>query len=552
MIYQTLTILKNTVRLSLVLLASAAFVGCSPEQGSLTTDDGLVLGAVEGNLTVYKGIPYAAPPVGSLRWRPPQPVTKWESILQATTFGPVCPQNVKQTSPAWQAQTITQRTMSEDCLTLNIWAPIDHGSAPLPVMVYIHGGNYRAGAGSYPVYDGSALANEGVVLVTLNYRLGFLGRFAHPAMSRLQQSEPLANYGLMDQIAALEWVKRNIGGFGGDPDNVTIFGHSAGGVSVNALMISPSAQGLFNKAIAQGSAVGVDQTRFLSRPGLPGALEASMEDLGQNFARHFKIDGEDRDLVSALRALPVEDILLYQLRAPETLNPVVDGKVIPDSIAVLFSKGKQHNVPYIAGANSWEWNQIAVGPPQLHEFLAEAFLGGFSNEELSIYDGLSRVEASRRWFAEGMFLTSTRYLAKQMAQVSAPTYLYRYTYVQENLRGNIPGAPHGAEVAFLYDTVRNHPELQRPREVPLTNSDLAMGDLVRGYWVQFAKTGDPNGGERPFWPAYELESDLTMELGVKIGPRKGLNKDILDFHESNALARRAVLEVQKKQAPSGP
>ncbi len=542
--HKTLTVLRDIAKFGAVLLGALAVFGCSPEDGSVATENGRVFGVVEGALTVYRGIPYAAPPLGVLRWRPPEPGAKWEGVRQATKFGPVCPQNVKSTTPAWLKETIAEQTMSEDCLTLNIWAPLAQGPEPFPVMVYIHGGNYRAGAGSYPVYDGAALANEGVVLVTINYRIGFLGRFAHPAMSRLQGQEPLANYGLMDQVAALEWVKRNIKEFGGDPDNVTIFGHSAGGVSVNALMVSPSSKGLFHKAIAQGSAVGVDHTRFLSKRGLPGGVEQSMEGLGEKFARHFKIEGEDQDIAAAMRALPVEDILAYQLRAPDTLNPVVDGIVIPDSIAVLFSKGKQHNVPYLAGNNSWEWNQIAIGPPQLHEFLAEAFLSGLSDEQLSVYDGLSRVEMSRRWFAEGMFLTSTRYLAKQMAHVSAPAYLFRYTYVQENLRGEIPGAPHGAEVAFLFDSVRDRPELQRPREVPLTDSDLAMGELVRGYWVSFAKTGDPNGGGRPFWPVYEPSSDVTMELGVQVAPRKGMSSDILEFHESNLLKRRAQLDAQ--------
>jgi para-nitrobenzyl esterase len=259
--------------------------------------------------------------------------------------------------------------------------------------------------------------------------------------------------------------------------------------------------------------------------------------MGQLLAKHFQIDGDDGAVTAALRSLSPEDIIRYQLRAQATLNPAVDGRILPDRITAMFARGQQHDVPYLAGANSWEWDQIATGPPALHKLLADAFLAGLSAEDLSIYGDLDRITQSRRWFAEGMFLTSTRYLAKQMAMVSSPAYLYHYTYIQQNLRGEIPGAPHGAEVAFLFGTVEKHPEYQRPKEVKLTRRDLEMGAMLRDYWIQFARTGDPNGSGRPAWPAYTASSDLTMVFDDAPGPRPGVNKEILDFHESRALYR---------------
>ena len=429
--------------------------------------------------------------------------------------------------------------MSEDCLSLNVWAP-DRRRRPLPVMVYLHGGNMQFGAGSLPVYDGRYLAEQGFVIVTLNYRVGFLGRFAHPALTATQPDEPLVNYGLMDQIAALEWVQRNIAAFGGDPGNVTLFGHSAGGVAVNFLMIAPAAKGLFHRAIAQGSGVLLDRTREAFVRGPAGAVGPSSEELGLDLAQHFDLAGDDSTLAIKLRSLSAKEILDYQGGFQISFNPAVDGVVVPEHIAVAFEKGLQHDVPYIGGANSWEWNQITVGVPLVAQwFMAGAFLEGLSDEDLAIFDDQwTRVGRSHRWFAEGLFLTSTRYLVKQMSRVSSPAWQYHVTYVQENLRGEVPGAAHGMEVPFLFGRLRAHPEYQRPENVPLTAADFAWGDMLRAYWLNFARDGNPNGPGLPEWPEYEADTDWTMELGQDIGPRQGLYRDSLDFLERRALARR--------------
>jgi len=511
-------------------------------------DSGELAGVVQDGIEVYRGIPYAAPPVGDLRWRPPRPVAPWAGTRDASNFGHACPQ-VTGMYPAWVDRHLDEIGIDEDCLVLNVWAPVERGDGRLPVMFYMHGGNMQFGVGSMPMYDGGILAAEGVVVVVINYRIGYLGRFAHPAMTRLQAGEPLANYGVFDQIAALEWVQKNIASFGGDPDDVTIFGHSAGGVSVNALMTTPQSAGLFHKAIAQGSGILLDNTQHAFERGIPGPAGSSREDVGVDFVEHFQIEASsDEELLSALRALPWEPIVEYQQTKKIPFNPVVDGTVVADHVARVFERGEQHDVPYIGGANSWEWNQIDDIPLIGKWFLGGAMIEGLSDEDLAVFDDQwTRIGISQRWFAEGLFLTSTRYLGKQMANVSSPAFLYHITYVQTNLRGTIPGAVHGIELPFMFGTVREHPEFQRPKRTPpnvLTDEDLAWGDQLRAYWLNFARTGDPNGPGLPEWPEYEPDTDLTMVLGEITAPQQGLHRETLDYLEERALIRRREFEAQ--------
>jgi para-nitrobenzyl esterase len=538
--------------ISSVILVGASLLAVSDVRAqdvrpTVKIEQGALAGVLDDGIAIYRGIPFAAAPVGELRWRPPQPPPGWDGVRVADKFGTMCPQTPRDSYPQWLKDHFAAVGMNEDCLTLNVWTPADRGNVALPVMFYIHGGNMKFGSGSYPLYDGSVLAREGIVLVTINYRVGFLGRFAHPAMTRMQSGELQVNYGLMDQIAALEWVQRNIGAFGGDPNNVTIFGHSAGGVSVNNLMVTPQSKGLFQKAIAQGSAISIDWQRHAFERGLPGPMAPSWEDVGLDFVGHFEIDGTDEEILTALRALPIEPMLVYQKGLMIGFNPAVDGKLIPDEVARLFEQGRQHDVPYIAGANSWEWNQIDNIPLIGKWFLATGFLEGLSTEDLSVFDDQwTRIGVSQRWFAEGLFLTSTRYLGKQMSTVASPAYLYHVTFVPENLQGEVPGAAHGVEVPFIFGHVRARPEYHRPEVVPLTDEDLAWGDTVRGYWISFAKTGNPNGGGRPEWLKYQSESDWMLDLGTEIVSRQGMNKETLDFLEERALSRRADFENSRR------
>jgi para-nitrobenzyl esterase len=507
--------------------------------------EGALLGSFEDGVRVFRGIPYAAPPIGELRWRPPQQVAPWEGVRDATRNGHACPQPLGK-YPAWADAALQSAGLDEDCLTLNIWVP--DGADNLPVMFYMHGGNMQFGSNVMPLYNGKVLAPAGVVVVFVNYRLGYLGRFGHPALTKTQSGEPLVNYGLFDQIAALEWVQRNIDSFGGDPDNVTIFGHSAGGVSVNVLMTTPQSQGLFHKAIAQGSGILLDRNQHAFERLPRGLIGMSSEGIGVQFAEHFEITGGSaEELATQLREVPWPAIIEYQNSSQRPFNPVVDGVVVTDHVAQVFERGEQHDVPYIGGANSWEWNQIADVPLIGKWFLGGALIEGLSDEDLAAFDDQwTRIGLSQRWFAEGLFLSSTRYLGKQMANVSAPAWLYHVTYVQTAIRGEVPGAGHGVEMPAVFGNLAEHPEYQRPKIAAAyqpSQEDLAWADTVRAYWLNFAKTGDPNGPGLPEWPQYLPETDLTLELGMEIVPRQYLYKETLDQLEERALIRRAEFDA---------
>ncbi len=531
------------------LLASGIVAAAEPVQVQI--DSGDLEGVAEDGIMRFLGVPYAAAPAGELRWRPPQPAQPWEGIRAATAAGHACPQPTGKYKAAWVNDAIAAAGIDEDCLNLNIWAPADR-SRPLPVMFYIHGGNMQYGANAMPLYNGTVLAREDVVVVFINYRLGYFGRFAHPALSRLQADEPLANYGLLDQIAALEWVHRNISSFGGDPNNVTIFGHSAGGVSVNYLMATPQSKGLFHKAIAQGSGVLIDRTMHYRKTAPSGATGKSSEQVGAELAEHFGINqGSDAEIVAALRALSWQDIIEYQNSGQIPFNPVVDGRVVTDDLAKVFERGEQHNVPYIGGANSWEWNQIANIPLIGKWFLGGAMIDGMSDADLAMFDDQwTRIGLSQRWFGEGLFWSSTRYLGKQMANVSSPAWIYRVDYQQTAVRGEFPGSVHGLEMPYVFGQIKEHPEYQRPPEAaafPPSEEDLAWGDTVRGYWLNMAKHGNPNGNFKgktlPSWPEYRPESDLTLVMGTEFKPVAGLNKAVLDQLEYRAMERRKAYDA---------
>jgi para-nitrobenzyl esterase len=511
-------------------------------------ETGALQGVAEDGVQRFLGIPYAAPPVGSLRWRYPQRATPWAGVRDASRHGHACPQHIGDYEDAWVNDSLRAAGLDEDCLTLNIWAPAPApGGKPAPVMFYMHGGNMLAGANVMPLYDGTVLARDGVVLVVVNYRLGYLGRFAHPALSRLQADEPLANYGLFDQIAALEWVQRNIAAFGGDPGNVTIVGHSAGGVAVNFLMASPRTAGLFHRAIAMGSGVLIDRSMHY-RESLPRGLTGmSSEATGSEFATHFGITGgTDEQVVAGLRQIPWSRIVAYQKEKQRPFNPVVDGKVVVDDLARVFERGDQHDVPYIGGANSWESNQIAGIPLIGQWFLAGALIDGLTDEDLAPFeDQWTRIGVSQRWFAEGLFLGPTRYLGKQMARVPSPAWLYRTDYQQTAVRGQFPGSVHGLEMPYVFGQVEAHPEYQRPAEAaqfPPSAEDLAWGNTVRAYWINMAKHGNPNGPGLPTWPEYRPDTDLTLVMGTEFRPVAGLDREVLDYLDRRALLRRKALD----------
>ncbi|MDR3512468.1 MAG: carboxylesterase family protein [Caulobacteraceae bacterium] len=495
-----------------VALALSLGVGLAARAGPLVQlDAGRIEGAEEGGAAVFRGVPFAAPPVGPLRWRPPQPTAGWSGTREAVAYGPDCLQPPMSAIPG-PGFTNPQ---SEDCLYLNVWAPKARPAAPMPVMVWIYGGAFIMGSGSYPDYDGAHFAEQGVVLVTINYRVGLFGFFAHPALTREAAGAPVGDYGFMDQVAALKWVQRNIAAFGGDPSNVTIFGESAGGFAVNAMLASPAARGLFAKAISE-SGGGRSISGGLGWPTLQTA-----EARGKAWAASAGVSADDP---AALRAIPA-DVVLKASSGPALPGPMVDGQIVPEPIETALRDGHHAVVPYLVGANSYEESLLQWLPRALAEH--ERGLGGRRDEAMRLYGEDGKVDpdtAARRLWGDDFMVAPARFLARGMSASGAPTYLYHYAYAPKAMRGKVPGAPHSAEINLVF---ANQDRVSMFGEGP---DDAAMADLMHAYWIAFARTGDPNGQGRPVWPAYSASGDVLMDF-TNEGPVavKGFEKARLDL-----------------------
>ena len=475
----------------------------------VVTEQGLVRGITTDKIAAFKGIHFAAPPTKENRWRPPRLPDSWEGIRQATDFGSDCAQIVRRENGP------PIRETSEDCLTLNIWTAATGTNRKSPVMVWIHGGSYETGSGARPHYDGNKFAQKGIVLVTINYRLGPLGFFAHPALPA-QPNEPRGNYGLMDQIAALKWVQNNISGFGGDPENVTIFGESAGGGSVNFLMVAPSAKGLFHRAISQSGGNGmmvdphISESRSFRRP---------LEQQGKALVEQWGVEAQD-DMSALLRALPVETILSIDRSPGFQTAPVVDGIVIPASVAVLFATGKQHNVPYLAGGNSWEGSIVARLPNPANTL----FRGINMDDVRGLYGNFDDHQLAQLWFGDSIFLSPARYLVTQMTHVSSSSYLYHMSYVTKSKREELKGVRHGDDLPYVFGTLDSVLD-------GVSDTDRELSEEMMTYWVTFAKTGNPNDGDQAIWPEYKRNSDTLLEFGEQISVKTNFLQSRMDFHE---------------------
>jgi para-nitrobenzyl esterase len=509
----------------------------------VTVEGGKVQGALEenGEIAVFKGIPYAAPPVGEMRWRPPQAVESWEGVRDAAEFSPVCPQDLSGGSDffdkiidgqgmGWLRRTIfklavgmsSEAPQSEDCLYLNIRTATLGGAEKQPVMVWIHGGGHQTGSGSEQFYQSNSLVKRGIVLVTINYRLGPLGNFAHPDLSAESENGISGNYGTLDQVAALRWVRDNIAAFGGDPSNVTIFGESAGGESVAHMMTSPLARGLFHRAIMQSASTG-ELLVHLKRPFLSFM---SAEEAGRAFAE--KVVGQTDNAVEALRAMTPDELFAAYNEFEDFKTycyPIVDDFVLPKSVLETFRDGEQAPVPLLVGSNADEGSVLydlgddalytkSPGPKTANEYgqyIREAF-GDQANTILELYPAVDDSEifkASSAVYGDSRFGATACFYAKQMGQAGKPSYLYFFNRVPPSRKQTV-GAFHAVEIAFIFD--------KRVPLFPTSEHDLIIRRMMGDYWVQFAKAGDPNIKGFPEWPAFTEAAPQNMLFGPKIGP----------------------------------
>ena len=502
--------------LSIVAITLAGCFGGSDDDADPTVakiDSGAVQGALATDVVSYKGLPFAAPPVGDLRWRPPQPVAPWSGVRQATTFGHECMQ------AADQAPLTT--TPSEDCLYLNVWHPrssAGNASAKLPVMVWIYGGGYISGGSSLTIHDGAQFAKQGVVLVSVNYRVGRFGFFGHPALTAAatQSGELLGNYGYMDQIAALKWVQRNVGAFGGDPNNVTLFGESAGGESIHNLVTSPVAKGLFQKAINESGNGRVNQTfgRYLTRNAK--SVVASAEEQGSAFAAEFGIAGTDDNALKALRALSADQIVdgltFAEMSSPHGIatfsgGSIIDGTLVVEEPEVLYNSGQFNKVPLIIGVNDAD---LGFTKPAATKDEAYAIFGPDNlNAARAAFDpqGSATVDDVRNQIARVITMHEpARFVARSLAAQSVPVYLYRFSYVAQSMRSQVAGAWHSAEIPYVFDTLAAY------YGNAVTTQDEQVAQRMHAYWVSFAKTGDPTGSGLPAWPAFSTVADNLIEF----------------------------------------
>ncbi len=505
------------------LAAAVAIAGTG--ETVVTTESGKVRGALldeSSGLAVYRGIPFAAPPVGDLRWRPPQPAAGWEGVRDATAFGAVCPQTPQLAMMMGEPLPET----SEDCLYLNVWTTASSGDDLRPVMVWIHGGGLNLGWSHQAGYDGAAFAKRGVVLVSVNYRLGPLGYLAHPALSK-ERGES-GNYGFLDQLAALEWVERNIAAFGGDPGNVTIFGESAGGTSVHALLASPLASGLLHRAIAESPWITETNIRPLRNRADRGP--ASAEEVGTMWATSMLGDGVEQT-AAALRALDATAIVT---RTAQAGAPGADGsyephltwgtEFMPASSEDIFAHGKQNDVPLLAGTNLNEGTMFLAFMPLTERGhfvdLARPAYGARAEEVTALYPSANLEELKTqvdRFVTDAWFLRGTRRMLIGHAKVASPAFQYHFTRV--NPENPAWGAHHAAELGYVFNTLvgNNYDE-----------TDHALAQLIIDYWVAFARSGDPNGGDRPHWPPFEPDRQAYLELGDEVKVGAALYRDTND------------------------
>jgi para-nitrobenzyl esterase len=532
-------------------LIGAALLSCAVWAGPLgataqplvQTATGRVSGVEADGIVSFKGIPFAAPPVGPLRWRRPQPAASWSGVMAATEIGAPCAQGPAPGPP------MDISKASEDCLTLNVWAPPHKAGEKLPVLVEIPGGGFFSGSSAFPNLDGAAMARRGMVVVSFNYRLGVFGFLAHPALSKEDPSDTSGAYGLLDQIAALKWVQANIAHFGGDPKKVTINGNSAGGSSVLYLMASPLAKGLFRSAISESAAY-IWQPQQHLRDEAYGRRSAEAEGLSL---------GAD---IEALRRLSTSELMARaKLRADLMFSdqgidfwPVVDGRVLPDEPMKLFETGRVARVPLLIGTTADDGSVFTFGSPiktvEAWRTFARRRYPADADTLLSLYPAATDAEvlaASKRYVTDWIFTASARSAARAMSLHHQPVWRYEFTRATWKVFGLPPfaGSFHSSEITYALDNFANSPM----KTTRYDATDEALRVAMSGAWVQFIKTGDPNAPGLASWPKYGPKARQVMDFGDKVFARAESNSAKLDAYDAvlarlRADRRRALLDWQ--------
>jgi para-nitrobenzyl esterase len=477
--------------------------------GQVRTDAGSVEGSTsaDGKVQIFKGIPYAAPPVGALRWKEPQPVPAWQGVRKTTEFGARCMQG-----NVFGDMVFRDAAPSEDCLYLNVWTPKTSADAKLPVMVWIYGGGFQAGATSEPRQDGEHLAHKGVVVVSMNYRLGIFGFFSHPELTKESPHHASGNYGLLDQAAALQWVRKNITAFGGDPENVTIFGESAGSFSVSALMASPVSKGLIHRAIGESGA-------FFGRT-LPAKPLSESEQDGAKFAASTGADSLEK-----LRAMTSQETLDAASKDKNAFRfgPIVDGYFFPESPAEIYAKGNQAHIALLAGWNHDEGNyHIFFGAdPATKENYSKKINQTFGDKATEVAklfpaetDEQAKTSADLLATANFIGYGTWKWIELQAKLDAAPVYRYEFDdapplAASAPATADPPRAYHSAEIEFVFGMLDS-------KKLPWRPEDYQLSDQMGSYWTNFAKTGNPNGAGLPQWPQYGAKDGYeVMHLAAK-------------------------------------
>jgi para-nitrobenzyl esterase len=473
----------------------------------IAIDGGALEGVHAGDVTVYKGVPFAAPPVGPLRWRPPEPAAPWAGVRVADRFAPICMQKGSYPEDA------PPEPMSEDCLYLNVWVPAGAAAgAKLPVMVWIYGGGLMNGTASTPLYAGDVLARRGVIVVTANYRVGTLGFLAHPELSRESPNKVSGNYGLLDQLAALAWVKRNIAAFGGDSANVTVFGQSSGSISISVLAASPLANGLFRRAIGQSGGL-FEPVEIAPEFALDGA-----EKYGAAFAAKLGAPS-----IASLRAKPAADIVPARY-AP---NPVIDGYVLREPPFNTFAAGRANDVDLLIGSNAEEGLEFLGSRNVTVATLPDLLRQDFPSFIVSLIGPRTPANDKEALAAFVAFEGNMRFgwdmltWARLHAATRRNTFLYRFEHTPPGEQG----ARHGVEMQYVF----GHPN----PKAPWTDADRKLSQTLAAYWTNFAKTGDPNDASLPAWPAFSRAREHALLIGNEI--RVGALPNAADLAEIDRL-----------------